>query len=162
MHTKSNLYAYKFEFECIQQNTLYEQVTKIRSNNRANSSTKPLFSPLHAPAKVQNNGVSERELPKRVQGSIHPQKYRTTGRRKENYRRVCRAPYTCKGAEQQPYNSKTPTTSNEIIGVFFQSRRATERESVHALSANSQPHPTDRQILSQRSTLNTSLPTDTT
>lgn len=124
MHTKSNLYAYKFEFECIQQNTLYEQVTKIQSNNRANSSTKPLFSPLHAPAKVQNNGVSERELPKRVQGSIHPQKYRTTGRRKENYRRVCRAPYTCKGAEQQPYNSKTPTTSNEIIGVFF---RADER-----------------------------------
>ncbi len=139
MHTKSNLYAYKFEFECIQQNTLYEQVTKIRSNNRANSSTKPLFYT-----------------------SMRLQKYRAMGRRKENYRRVCRAPYTCKGAEQQPYNSKTPTTSNEIIGVFFQSRRATERESVHALSANSQPHPTDRQILSQRSTLNTSLPTDTT
>ncbi len=139
MHTKSNLYAYKFEFECTQQNTLYEQVTKIRSNNRANSSTKPLFYT-----------------------SMRLQKYRAMGRRKENYRRVCRAPYTCKGAEQQPYNSKTPTTSNEIIGVFFQSRRATERESVHALSANSQPHPTDRQILSQRSTLNTSLPTDTT
>ncbi len=91
MHTKSNLYAYKFEFECTQQNTLYEQVTKIRSNNRANSSTKPLFYT-----------------------SMRLQRCRTTECRKENYRRECRAPYTRKSTEQRVVGKRT---IEECVGL---------------------------------------------
>lgn len=154
MLRQRNFIAFKCQIECIQ-SPIY-----MRTNLSLNAYNKTLYT-----NKLQRfDQTTEPIVPQNLffYTSMRLQKYRAMGRRKENYRRVCRAPYTCKGAEQQPYNSKTPTTSNEIIGVFFQSRRATERESVHALSANSQPHPTDRQILSQRSTLNTSLPTDTT